>query len=154
MHHRHTREWSPVDDILDMQRDLRRTFGRLFPTGTTERRPLETDWAPDVDVFFRDRDMIVKADLSGIDPNDVDISVAEDTLTLRGERKADRQIEEEDYYSSEISYGSFERNIRIPRGINPESINATYKNGILEIVVPGAAEKEQPKKININISAA
>lgn len=153
MHHQQ-RRWSPVDDMLEIQKDLRRTFGRFFPTAVTERRPVEMEWAPDIDVFVRGKDMIVRADISGIDPKNVDITVAEDTLTLRGERKADREINEEDYYSSEISYGSFERNIRIPRGIDTETIDATYKNGILEIVVPGAAEKEQPRKININVSAA
>lgn len=150
----HTRRWNPIDDIIEMQRDMRRTFGRLLPTGLIERRPVETEWAPDVDIFVKSSDMIIRVDVSGIDPENVDITIADDILTLKGDRKSDREIREDDYYSSEISYGSFERNVRIPRGIDPNSIQATYKNGILEIVVPGAAEKEKPQKVNINVSAA
>lgn len=148
------RRWSPFDELAEMQREFRRTFGRLLPLPLTERRPLESEWLPDVDMFARGNDLVIQAEIPGVDPKDVSIEVTDNTLTLRGEKKTSKEIREEDYYRSEMSYGSFLRELSIPSGVDPNSINAVYDKGILEIAIPKAAEEERPKKVNIQVKAA
>lgn len=150
----HLKRWSPLDELSEMQREFKRTFGRLFPLPFMERRPLETEWMPDIDMFVKGDDLVIRAEIPGIDPKDVSIEVTDDTLVLKGERKASKEAREEDYYRSEMSYGSFLREISIPSGVDPNSINAVCDKGILEITIPKAAEKEKPRKVSVQVKAA
>lgn len=149
----HLRRWSPLDELTEMQREFRRTFGRLLPLPLMERRPLESEWLPDIDMFARGNDLVIQAEIPGVDPKDVSIEVTDNTLTLSGERKTRKEAKEENYYRSEISYGSFLRELSVPSGIDPNSINAVYDKGILEITIPKAAEEERPKKVKIQVKA-
>jgi HSP20 family protein len=137
--------------MLRMQRDMDRIFSRM---GTAEARPGETAavaWMPKIDVRSKGDDIVVHAELPGIDPAAVDIEFTDGVLTLRGERKAAEEREDEGWLIRESSYGSFERSMVLPEGVNAEEIRADYKDGILEIHVPKALEAVKPKTTKIAI---
>ena len=148
--------WNPWQDLFDMQREmsdlLRRSVAGTGTPGSATRSV--TAWAPAVDVFSREGDLVVRAELPGIDPEkDVDISLQEGVLTIRGERRHEERTNGDNYYRVESSFGSFQRNILLPEGVKADEINATYENGILEVVVPKAAELTAAKKIPISLGA-
>jgi HSP20 family protein len=105
-------------------------------------------FVPRMDVFARDDDLVVKLELPGIDPEkDVSVEVREGTLFIAGERRHEKEIKEEAYYRMEASYGSFERQIAIPEGIDESRISARYADGVLEVIVPKGAVKEAEKAV-------
>src|SRR5512147_1849115 len=111
-----------------LHHDIDALFDGFF--GGREVAPV-TDWTPRVDTFVKDDKIVVRADVPGVDPKQVDISLEGNVLTIRGERKA--QEEKADY--REVYYGRFERRIRVPNGTEPEKISAKYTNGVLEVTV-------------------
>ena len=129
-------------------------FLRSLPEGRT--RP----FVPVCDVFASDADLVVRVELPGVDPaKDVTIEVQDDVLVIRGERSLRKEIDEEDYYLMESSYGLFERRLPVPEGVEGTAISAAYTNGVLEVVLPGAAkamraEEPKPEKRTIPITTA
>ena len=110
---------------------------------------VEMGWAPAIEVFEKEDKFVVKAELSGMKEEDIDISVVGDTLTLKGERKAESEVKEEDYYCCERSYGSFSRSIAVPSNVDANKIEANYEDGVLEVSLPKAPEVK-PKKIAVS----
>ena len=124
-------------------------FRDLLPT-TAEQA---SAWAPAVDVFTRDNDVVVRAELSGLDPaKDVEISLHDGMLTIRGERRQEDRKETDQYVRLERRYGSFERSLPIPEGVNADDIKAEYRNGVLQVVIPGAAQISSVKKIPVQVA--
>lgn len=141
--------WDPFGEMLRMQRDLDRIFSRV---GVAERGEEGIAWMPKIDVKRSGDDIVVHAELPGIDPADVDIEVTDNVLSIRGERKADEEEEGEGWLVCESCYGSFERSLTIPEGVDPASITASFNNGILEVRVPKALEAARPKTTRIEVS--
>ena len=108
----------------------------------------EIAWAPSVEIYEKDDHFIVRAELPGVKQEDIDISVAGDTLTIKGERKASEEVSETDYYRCELCYGTFSRSITLPTPVNAKKIEASYEDGILELKVP-KAEEARPTKIQV-----
>jgi HSP20 family protein len=106
------------------------------------------EWSPPVDVVDKKDNIIVKAELPGIDKNDVKISISENALTIRGERKKEKETKKEDYYCCERAFGSYSRTIALPVEVDKTKAKASYKNGILEIILP-KIEEVKPKEIEI-----
>jgi HSP20 family protein len=106
-------------------------------------------WAPAVEVFEKEGKFVVKAELPGIKEEDMDISVVDNTLTIKGEKKTESEVKEEDYYCCECSYGSFSRSIALPSNVDAKKIAASYEDGVLGISLPKASEVK-PKKISIS----
>lgn len=107
-------------------------------------------WAPQVEVFERGKDIVVRAELPGLNKEDVDVEIDDDALILRGERHNDVEDEQEGYYRSERSYGSFYRAIPLPEGIDPSACNATFKEGVLEVTIQKPTQRQsKAKKINV-----
>jgi len=142
--------WDPFGEMLKMQRDMDRIFSRM---GTAEGRTetASTAWMPRINVKRAGDDLAVHVELAGIKPEDVDIEVTEGVLTIRGERKADTTKEDEGWVIRESSYGSFERSIALPEGIDAASIKADFHDGMLEVHVPKALELARPKTTKIAI---
>lgn len=149
------------DEIAAMERrmdDLFRMFigprARLFYPALPEglRRP----FIPTTDVFARGKDLVVRLELPGIDPEkDMSVTVEAGELVIRGERKQKEEVKEEHYYRMEASYGAFERQIAVPEGIDENKIVAEYRDGVLEVVVPAAAKAlEAPKAKAIPVKSA
>jgi HSP20 family protein len=124
-----------------------RFFRELEPVTGGEGRML----TPDFDVSETEDKIIVKSDLPGIDPEDVDISVTGNTLTVRGEKKREEEKKGEHYHRVERRYGSFSRSLALPEYANPDKVDAKYKNGVLRVEIP-KTEKAARKKIEIKTS--
>jgi HSP20 family protein len=118
--------------------------------GTDRNGGTPRSMIPAVDTFTRGDDVVVRAELPGVDPEkDLDISFQDNVLKIHGERRREDRADEEGYQRFESSYGSFERTIPLPEGVNADDIKASYERGILEVVVPNAAKVSSPKKIAV-----
>jgi HSP20 family protein len=105
-------------------------------------------WAPAVDIFEKGDDLVIRAEIPGIDKDDVEINVQNNSLTLRGERKREQEVNEDSAYRLERSYGNFMRSFSLPRTVDSSRISAKYSNGVLDIVLP-KAEEAKPKRVEI-----
>ncbi len=121
------------------------------PTGGTTATAA---WTPSVEVFARGDDLVVRADLPGVKPEDVSVEAEDNNLIIRGETRAEHERQEEGYYYSERQYGSFYRSIPLPQGVRADNAQATFNNGVLEITLPGAARAVQPQRRRIQIQGA
>ncbi|GAB4277781.1 MAG: Hsp20/alpha crystallin family protein [Coriobacteriia bacterium] len=146
--------WDPFGELLSMQRDFERLFDRLgFGRPAVPAGNGSVAWMPRVDVKTTGDDMVVYAEVPGIDPEDIDLEVTDGLLTIKGERKAETEKEEEGWLIKERSYGSFQRTLSLPEGVDPDSITADYDNGVLEIHIPKAAEALKPKTHKIALKS-
>ena len=138
-------KWEPFRDLMAMQDRMTRlideTFSRIWKEDMAQGV-----WSPPVDILERGDEVVVKVDLPGVTQNEIDIRVEEGTLTIQGERKFVKESPEENYVQIERPYGTFRRTFSIPRTIDQESIKASYKDGVLRIILPRKQEI-QPKQI-------
>jgi HSP20 family protein len=111
---------------------------------------LEKSWEPTLDISETKSDLIVKAELPGIDPKEIDISLTGDTLTIKGEKQQEKEEKEENYYRIERSYGIFSRTIKLPVSVQNNKIKASYQHGVLKITLPKSEEAKQ-KQIKIKV---
>jgi len=133
---------------------LQDQINRLF-NDTLEHAGQEsnlTAWAPAVDIYENEHELVVKADLPDVDPKDLDIRVENNLLTLRGERKFEKKVTEENYLRVERAYGTFSRSFSLSNSVNPEAIKADYHNGVLTLAIP-KREEAKPKQIKVNVGA-
>ena len=119
----------------------------LADNGTVEDRYL---WAPAVDIFETEHELVVKADLPDVKLEDLDIRVENNILTIRGERKFEKKVDEKNYLRVERSYGSFARSFSLANTVNSEAIKADYKNGVLTLSIP-KREEAKPKQIKVQV---
>jgi len=132
-------KWEPFKDLARLEFGIDRWFDPgLFPTV----------WNPSVDVYETDNDIVLKAELPGIDQNLIDVQVDNHTLSLRGERKVENETKKENYRRVERSYGSFSRTFTLPETVEQEKIRAEYKDGVLTITLPKRPETK-PKQIKV-----
>ncbi|HLF17757.1 MAG TPA: Hsp20/alpha crystallin family protein [Candidatus Omnitrophota bacterium] len=134
-------------DIEDIQREMNRLFDFSL------HRPLKAGnggklWAPAVDVVDEKDVIKVKADLPGLKKEEIEVTVDNDTLCIKGEKKQEKEIKEKDYIRSERYYGSFNRSFTLPASVDPQKVNASYKDGVLEITLP---KKEEAKKKEVKV---
>jgi HSP20 family protein len=123
--------------IRELER-MNRFFDRMFrewPLSQEIEDEAGGHEAP-VECFVRDNSLVVRADVPGIEPKDIDISVLGNVLTIKGERKSKEEVKKPDYLRREISYGAFERRLTIPEGAQTDKVKAEFKNGVVEIIVP------------------
>lgn len=142
--------WDPFGEMMRMQRDMDRIFSRM---GGSEGRSDASGlaWMPKIDVKAKGDDIVLKAELPGIDPAEVDIEVTDGVLTIKGERKVEEETAGEDWLIRESSYGTFERSMVLPEGVDAGAIRADYKDGVLEVHVPKALEAARPKTTRVTI---
>ena len=142
--------WRPFRELEEMERRFEDILGRpVLPTVWRRIPMVEMGWAPAIEMFEKEDKFVVKAELPGMKEEDIDISVVGDTLTIKGERKAESEVKEEDYYCCERSYGSFSRSIALPSSVDAKKIEAGYEDGVLEVSLPKAPEVK-PKKIAVS----
>ena len=135
-----------------LQRDLNSLFDDFFKGGSMDFSS-EFRFAPQMDVSETEKEIIVKADIPGVDEKDLDISLSNDLLTIKGEKKMEKEEKDKNYYRMERSYGSFQRCIQLPSKIEEGSVNATFKNGVLTITLPKSKEAQKNiKKIEVKKS--
>lgn len=135
------------DPYRDMS-SLREDMNRLFARAVGETRPTTSAWSPALDVVERDDEILIRADLAGLTAEDIDVQVDDDVLTISGERRFTDEVKDDHYYRLERAYGSFQRSVSLPQGVESDAIAANAENGVLEVRVPKSAEV-QPRKIAI-----
>lgn len=140
-------------DLFPTLEEMRSEMDRIFDQFET-RFPLTPSnepgvWTPMADVFTTDEEIIVKADLPGLERDDIKVYVTDHTLMIEGERTREKEIEEEDFFQSEVWYGKFLRQIELPDQVETEKVDAHYENGILEVRIPKGAEVK-PKEIPVS----
>jgi HSP20 family protein len=142
-----------VDSISEWNRMRELGSGRIGPeTGYEERRRTHaTAWVPSTDVFAKGGNLVIRVSLSGVNPEDVEITLSNDVLTVSGERRSELEDEEEEtFYVRERYYGAFRRTWTLPAGVNENDISADFENGLLEITVRGGAvSAPEPRRIEI-----
>ncbi len=141
--------WRPLREMETMQRRMEDMFERVFGPWDRERPVWDTETLlPAIESRVSNGNIVVKADLPGIDPREVSISVTGNQLKIEGERKQEEKKEEDDYTYQEVGYGKFSRTMTLPDGVDAEQIKASYKDGVLHITIPTPKEMTS-KKVEI-----
>ncbi|MFI5092653.1 MAG: Hsp20/alpha crystallin family protein [Candidatus Acidiferrum sp.] len=140
--------WEPSRGASTLQEQLNRMFGSVLERSAEESNL--TSWAPAVDIYETEQELVVKADLPEVDPKDLDIRVENNILTIRGERKFENKVNEENYLRVERAYGAFSRSFSLANTVNSEAIKADYQNGVLTLTIP-KREEAKPKQIKVNV---
>lgn len=150
------RRWDPFAVFSEIESEMDRVFGRRFPLIQPLRRymggSMSSDWTPSADVYEHNGSLVIKAELPGVKKEDLDVTVDKGNLVIRGERRTDEEVREEDYYRMERFHGTFYRSFPLPESIDEDAITAEFHDGVLEVRVPRptSGEDETPtKKIEI-----
>jgi HSP20 family protein len=140
--------WEPASEVDSLQSDFNRFFEGFFgrPAAGTQR------WAPAMDLSETDDALVLRADLPGLDRDDVSIEIKDNVLTVSGERRDAHEDERQGYHRVERSYGSFARSLTLPRGVDAASVSADFDKGVLEVRIPKPAERE-PHRVEIGAGA-
>jgi HSP20 family protein len=140
--------WQGFRGLEHFRENFDDLFDRLI--GRPADAPSAGVRGPALESFIEDEKLVIRADLPGIDPGQVEVTVAGNLLTIRGTREDRREQKQRDFIHREVSYGSFERTITLPRGVETKSIAAAYRNGVLELTIPMPKEMT-PRKVAIEI---
>ena len=142
-------KWDPFRDLNTMQDRMNRMFEDATRGGSPDDPASTTSWSPSVDIFETDAAITVKAEVPGVRQDDNDLSLENNVLTLKGERRFEKDTKDENYHRIERAYGTFSRSFSIPAVVDSGSIAADYKEGVLTITLP-KSEKARPKQIAIS----
>ena len=138
--------WDPFRDLLGLQERMNKLFDESYRgisrTGSEDDWALGGTWAPAVDIYEQGSDIVLKAELPGVDPKNVDVRLENNTLTLRGERRLDNEVKRESYHRIERSYGAFSRSFTLPSVVDQASIKAEFKEGVLRVTMPKREESK------------
>jgi len=140
--------WEPSRGLTTLQDQINRLFSDSLDR--TGKEGSLTTWAPAVDIYETEHELVVKADLPDIDPKDLDSRVENNILTIRGERKFEKKVDEDNYLRVERAYGTFSRSFTLANTVNADAIKAEYQNGVLTLTIP-KREEAKPKQIKVNV---
>jgi HSP20 family protein len=142
----------PIREFAAMQDRLNHLFGNVYLRD--EDTGFRGNWVPAVDIFeTENHDLVVRAELAGLNREDIDVTVENGTLVLKGEKKFDTGVKEENYRRIERTYGSFHRSFTLPNTVDPHKVSAEYKNGVLTVKLP-FREEAKPRSINVEVAAS
>jgi HSP20 family protein len=143
--------WEPFRDLVTTQDRLNRLFNETMGRFFGDEGVRAGAWVPAVDIYETDQNIVLKAELPGVDPKDVEATVHEGALYLKGERKYEKEVKEENYHHVERAYGSFARSFSLPASVDAEKVVAEFKDGVLTLTMP---KKEEAKAKKIKIGTA
>ena len=146
-------ETAPERSAHDLWREMDNLFDRFFGDMRWPERSTGRQFAPALDVSENDDEFVVKAELPGIDPKEVDINLTGNLLTIKGEKKDEKESKGENFHRIERSYGSFSRSFQLPCEVQEDKVEANYKNGVLDLRLP-KAENAKRKSVKIEVKAA
>lgn len=138
-------------DVFDMRRDVSRLFDTMLANGGEPEYAPPNAWRPAIDIAETEHDVILTMDLPGIERQDLDVSVVDNRLTIKGERKQEGPSKERHTHRVERSYGTFSRAFDLPAGVDATKIAATYRDGVLAVSVP-KVEATKPRQIEVTVS--
>jgi HSP20 family protein len=142
--------FEPARSSNSLQEQINRVFGDVFERNGEESSL--TTWAPAVDIFETEHELVVKADLPDVKPEELDVRVENNILTIRGERKFEKKVNESNYLRVERSYGAFSRSFSLANTVKSEAIKAAYTNGVLTLSIP-KREEAKPKQIKVTVES-
>jgi HSP20 family protein len=142
--------WEPVRELNTIQSEMNRLFNSFFePSATGANGTQLRRWVPPMDLVESEDAFLLRADLPGLSEEDVNIELEDNLLTISGERKSEHEERKEGYYRVERASGTFSRSLTLPEGVDPDAIQASFENGVLEVRVP-KPEQKQPRKVTIS----
>lgn len=142
--------WNPWRDVSSIQSRFNHVFDdAFFRPLRAETKAATSHWQPAVDIFDQEDRLVIKAELPGVEKEDITVDLKERVLTLKGSRSFENEVKDENVYRRERAYGTFQRAFSLPANLDAEMINADYKDGVLTIEIPKPV-KEQPKQITVN----
>jgi HSP20 family protein len=141
--------WAPFRGINTLNDQVNRLLEDSFRGNSTDSSL--TSWAPAVDIYETENELVVTADLPGINEKDLDVRVENNMLTIRGERKMEKSVNEDNVLRTERAYGSFSRSFSLPNTVNSEAIKADYQHGVLTVKMP-KREESKPKQVKVNVA--
>jgi HSP20 family protein len=144
------REVTPFRDFERMKNETDHFWDSFFDVESRRKGEDSGGWFPSLDVSETKNEIVVKAEVPGMDPKDIDISLSDGMLSIRGERKQEKEEKEENYHLVERSYGSFARSVALPKEVKHDKISASYKDGVLKIVLP-KSEEARKKEVKIKV---
>jgi HSP20 family protein len=140
--------WDPFRDLVTLRERMNRLFEDTFIGRGEEKELVSSTWSPSVDIRETDKELILTAEIPGVEEKDIDIEVEDNTLTIKGKREIEKETKEEEYHRIERSYGSFYRSFTLPAYVQQEKIKAEHENGLLRITMPKKPELK-PKKVKV-----
>lgn len=143
--------WDPFKNMATLQDRINRLFDDAFPRTAADEEDMNAcAWRPLVDIYETDEGVVLQVDLPGVNKEDVSVEVKNNLLTITGQRQIESPVDEDRYYRRERSCGMFQRSFTLRSAIAPESVKASFKNGVLTVRIP-KPEEEKPKKISVSI---
>jgi HSP20 family protein len=142
--------WEPVRELTSLQSEMNRLFNSFFDAPTGVGNGPSRRWVPAMDLVEADDHFVLKADLPGLDEQNVAIEVEGDVLTVSGERKEEHERTGEGFHRIERSFGSFRRSLTLPEGVDPEAVTASVDKGVLEVRIP-KPEERKPRRVAIQV---
>ena len=143
----------PVNNLFNLHNQMGRVFGDLLSSNDSESTEENSSWIPTVDISEMDSGFEIHAELPGVAQEDVQVSVTDNLLTIKGEKNQKQESKNKSFHRVERRYGTFQRSFTLPRHVDTGSIKADYKNGILTLTIP-KAESAKPKEIQIGVQSA
>ncbi len=140
--------WDPFRDMVTLRDRMNRLFEEAFAGRGEKGEMVSGSWYPSVDIHEKEKELVLTAELPGVDEKDIDIEIEGNTLTIKGEKEMEKETREEDYHRIERSYGSFYRSFSLPSYVIPDKIKAEHTDGLLRITMPKKAELK-PKKVKV-----
>ncbi len=143
-------KWNPARDFFNLRHPMNSLFDDFFYPAPKKRLDEKSwNWNPAVDIYEETDNIVVKAEIPGMDKEGISVDVKDRVLTLKGERTVENEVNDEKYFRRERSYGRFERAFTLPAAVDPEAIKAEYKDGVLKVLVP-KPEHSKPKQISVH----
>jgi len=140
--------WDPFRDLVTLREKMNRLFEDAVISRGEQKDLITSAWAPAVDIYEDENQLVLTAEIPGIEEKDVEIKLEDNMLSIQGERKMEKETKEENYHRLERAYGSFYRSFTLPNYIDQEKIHAEHENGVLKITMPKKPELK-PRKVKI-----
>lgn len=140
--------WDPFRDMVSLREKMNRMFDDVFSGPGEDKEMSPSSWAPSVDIYETENALVLTAEVPGIEEKDIEIKIEDNTLSLRGERKFQKETKEENYHRIERTYGSFFRAFTLPHSVDADNIRAEHENGVLKVTMPKRREIK-PRKVKI-----
>ena len=142
--------WEPARELQTLQQEVNRLFGAAFDSGAAGNSEIPRRWIPAMDLLEEDERFVLRADLPGVEEESINVELQDNVLTISGERAPEHRAQDGGYQRLERAWGAFSRSLTLPAGIDPESIEASLNNGVLEVRVP-KPEERKPRRVAINV---
>lgn len=140
--------WDPFRDLVTLREKMNRLFEEAYSARGEERNLVSSSWTPSVDIYETENQLVLSVEVPGIKDEDIEIKIEDSTLSLRGERKFEKETKEENYHRIERAYGSFYRSFSLPPYIDQDKIEAEHENGVLKITMPKKHEAK-PRQVKV-----